>query len=187
MTELQSDYCVEIPQLDLRQPLIFFVCAGWLNFRKPKNWRSIAFLYIPVRIGQNIFDQKQPWSPTWKQACAPGMDSLGMTWVHTEGFYKALQIAPSCQSHTLLNELKTADTFTMDDLTLLEWYHYSSPQGYFYYDDELPCAVKLYTALSVVASIISTPLVLLCCLPTIASLKKVHEVNIALMVPSKTK
>ena len=25
MTELQSDYCVEIPQLDLRQPLIFFV------------------------------------------------------------------------------------------------------------------------------------------------------------------
>ena len=62
-------------------------------------------------------------------------------------------------------------------LTLLEWYDFRTPQGYFYYADDLPWAIKLYTVLSVVASILSTPLVLLCCLPTIASIKRVCEAD----------
>ena len=53
-------------------------------------------------------------------------------------------------------------------LTLLE------SEDYFYYADNLPWAAKLYTVLSVVASIVATPLVLLCYLPTIASIKKVR-------------
>ena len=44
---------------------------------------------------------------------------------------------------------------------------------YYYYADDLPCAAIMYTFLSVIGSIIATPLILLCCIPTIKSIKKV--------------
>ena len=43
-----------------------------------------------------------------------------------------------------------------------------------YYADGLPGAAKLYTVLSVLGSITATPLILLCCIPTVKSIKKVH-------------
>ena len=49
---------------------------------------------------------------------------------------------------------------------------------HYYYADDLPCAAKLYTFLSVIGSIIATPLILLCCIPTIKSIKKVHFLTV---------
>lgn len=54
----------------------------------------------------------------------------------------------------------------------MEWYGQSGAP-YYYYADDLPFAAKLYKFLSVIGSILSTPIILLCCLPTIESIKKV--------------
>ena len=51
---------------------------------------------------------------------------------------------------------------------------YGGPTRY-YYADNLSFVAKLYTVLSVIGSILSTPLVLLCCIPTIISIKKVRK------------
>ena len=42
-----------------------------------------------------------------------------------------------------------------------------------YYADELPCEAKMYTVLSVIGSIVATPLILLFCIPNLKSIKKV--------------
>lgn len=62
-------------------------------------------------------------------------------------------------------------------LVLLEWYNHQTGVPTYYYADSLPFAAKLYTFLSVIGSILSTPIILLCCLPTIKSIKKVHARN----------
>ena len=49
---------------------------------------------------------------------------------------------------------------------------------HYYYADDLPGAAKLYTFLSVIGSITATPLILLCCIPTVKSIKKVQNVCI---------
>jgi hypothetical protein len=59
---------------------------------------------------------------------------------------------------------------------LKEWYDLESGRTYYYYADELPGAFKLYTVLSVIGSIIATPLILLCCIPNLKSIKKVCTV-----------
>ena len=51
-------------------------------------------------------------------------------------------------------------------------FKYEGSTSYSYADD-LPCAINLYIVLSVIGSILATPLVLVCCIPTIISLKKV--------------
>jgi hypothetical protein len=60
---------------------------------------------------------------------------------------------------------------------LKEWYDLEygyDGQIHYHYADELPCAFKLYTVLSVIGSIIATPLILLCCIPNLKSIKKVE-------------
>ena len=69
-------------------------------------------------------------------------------------------------------------------LTLLKWQNAQSAGPTYYYADDLPYAAKLYTVLSVFGSILSTPLVLLCCIPTIKSIKKVHIIYYTLIVHS---
>ena len=49
---------------------------------------------------------------------------------------------------------------------------------YYYYADDLPYAAKLYTVLSVIGSIIATPAILLFCIPTIKSIKKVYYYSV---------
>ena len=43
----------------------------------------------------------------------------------------------------------------------------------YYYADDLPFAAKLFTVLTVLGSIFSTPIILFCCIPNIRSIKKV--------------
>ena len=50
----------------------------------------------------------------------------------------------------------------------------------YYYADQLTFDAKLYTVLSVLGSILSTPIVLLCWLPTIRSIKKVGTIHSSL-------
>jgi hypothetical protein len=59
---------------------------------------------------------------------------------------------------------------------LLEWYNPNTGIPYYYYADELPCEAKMYRVLSVIGSIIATPLILLCCIPNLKSIKKVRTV-----------
>lgn len=42
----------------------------------------------------------------------------------------------------------------------------------YYYADRVPCEIKVYTVLSVLACILATPIALLCCIPTVLSLKR---------------
>ena len=61
---------------------------------------------------------------------------------------------------------------------LKTYYNYDSESGVSstinYYADELPCEAKMYTVLSVIGSIIATPLILLFCIPNLKSIKKVQ-------------
>jgi hypothetical protein len=61
-------------------------------------------------------------------------------------------------------------------VTLMAWNNYKTGTTTYYYADELPCEVKLYTVLSVIGSIIATPLILLCCIPNLKSIKRVRTV-----------
>jgi len=67
-------------------------------------------------------------------------------------------------------------------LTLMEWINFQTGVITYYYADQLPFAAKLYTVLSVLGSILSTPIVLLCWLPTIRSIKKVGTIHSSLHV-----
>ena len=58
-------------------------------------------------------------------------------------------------------------------IILLAWQNGQSTSPYYYYADDLPYAAKLYTVLTILGSILSTPLILICCIPTINSIKKV--------------
>ena len=56
---------------------------------------------------------------------------------------------------------------------LKAWHDLEYGTTHYYYADELPCEAKMYTVLSVIGSIIATPLILLCCIPNLKSIKKV--------------
>ena len=62
-------------------------------------------------------------------------------------------------------------------VVLMDWTDFMYGATGAYYADDLPCAAKMYTVLSVIGSIIATPFILLCCIPTVKSIKKVMPVQ----------
>ena len=59
-----------------------------------------------------------------------------------------------------------------DNVLMKFTYPDGRPPSY-YYTDGLPGAAKLYKVLTVIGCILSTPVILLCCLPNLKSIKKV--------------
>ena len=59
-------------------------------------------------------------------------------------------------------------------IELWSFYHCQTGTREPHYADEVPSENKMYKFLSIMGCIFSTPIALLCCIPIIRSLKKVH-------------
>ena len=63
-------------------------------------------------------------------------------------------------------------------IVLFSFFNCQNCETEYYYADRLPCEIKVFRVLAVLACILATPIALLCCVPAVLSLKKVCYIDV---------